>query len=1117
MEFRLLGPEEVLCGDQAVAISAAKHRAVLSLLLLRSGRVVSTEDLIDGLWGAEPPKTARTTLHNYIRRLRGILGDRGADLLRTRPGGYSLGLESHRLDVHEFEELVRRADGAQTAGDLPAASELLRRALRLWRGRALEGTASRYLAEVEAPRLDEARRSAFEALMDVDLRLGRHAALLGEMRRELEREPLRERLRAQYMLALYRADRRADALDAYREGRRLLVRELGLEPGPELAETERAILADSPGLRSPAAAGATAVTTAAPPGNGAPAESVVRTPVPWQLPADNQHFTGRLDQLRVLEEWADEQGAAAPMVITADGRGGVGKTALAVRWGHAARVRFPDGQLYIDLRGYSTCRPVAPLEALTAFLYALGVPCDRIPGRLDRAVGLYRTLVAGKRILIVLDNARNVAQVRDLLPGTPGSNVVVTSRDVLAGLVIRDNARHLRVDALSPAEAATLLERLVGASLVAAEPEAAAELARLCGHLPLALGVAAVNVLAAGGEQPVADYVARLRSADRRLCALSVPEDEASDLQAVFAVSYLSLSREERTLFRRLSLVPGPTATTGAAAALLGLPPARTAQVLKRLVAAHLVGRPDYDAFQLHDLLRLHAEERAAAEDSAGERAAALRRLYDYYLTGVHAGARLLYPEKLRVFAPGGAMGEATGGAVSEAAGGAGETAAVGGAVGMSDRQAALDWFRRERTNLALAVQRAAGLGLHAAAWKLCDGLRGYFALVRTAPDWIAVSEAAIQAAQSSGEVVGAAAARLSLGDAHRSLGQYGSAVRHYGTVLEFAEFAGWRAGKAEALVGLGLVDVLTGRPRDAARRYEEALALVPGDPQWVALRLNAEGAMALLRQELGDLRAAERHGRAALGLSRRLDSRGAEGVAQATLGQLLALLGRSEEALDRLTDALAIHREVGDRGSEAQTLRGLADWHRDRDDPGTALDLATAAVALADEIGETRPAAAALVTAGSAHARRGDPTAAERAYDRAHDLAELAGDRHAETEVLVGRAELCLLSGHLADADEHGRSALARARAEGYRILEGQALTLLGRAALTDGRPDDAAGLAAEAAAVLAETGHRSGLDDARGLLSRARRQTSAGRGRDQDQERDRGRGDGTAGPAPG
>ncbi|MFJ9823650.1 AfsR/SARP family transcriptional regulator [Streptomyces sp. NPDC101160] len=1089
VEFRLLGPEEVLHEGQPVPISAAKHRALLTVFLLRSDRVVMTEDLIDGLWGTNPPKTARTTLHNYIRRLRKVLLACGSDPLLTEPGGYVLRLESHWLDVHAFDDLVAQAEGAQERGDLVAASQFQRRALGLWRGKALEGTASRYLAEVEAPRLEEARRSAFEKLMDIDLRLGHHNALLGEMRRELAREPLRERLRSQYMLALYRAGRRADALDVYREGRRVLVKELGLEPGPALREMERAILADSPALAAPTAAASRAAAS----------RSAEQVPPPRQLPPDTAHFTGRDAHLRALDEWAGASGTHGPMVITAiDGQGGMGKTALAVHWGHSARARFPDGQLYIDLRGYATTRPVTPVEALASFLYALGVPAERIPDDPDRAAGLYRTLLAEKRVLVVVDNARSADQVRPLLPGSPGSHVVVTSRDVLAGLVVRDSARHLRVDALTPEEAAELLERLLGASVVAAEPEATAELARLCWYVPLALRVSAVNVREAGGDRPVAGHVDRLRDEDRRLAALSVPDDEASSLQAVLSLSYLSLSPDARRLFRRLSLVPGPTITAAGASALLGLPVARTSQLLRRLVAVHLVGQTDPDAYGLHDLLRLFAESCAAADEGPEERAAALRRLYDHYLAGVHAGARLLYPEKLRAFAPGQAAGRADEGSVVDtdeesvvdtaASSCRGVEEGTVGTLVLPDQTAARQWFRREHTNLVIAAQRGAALGLPAASWELCDALRGYFWLVRTGPDWVSVAEAGLEAAQGAHHTIGSATARLSLGDAHRSLGRYERAAQYYEAVLADAESAHWAEGKAQALNNLGLVGILTGKLRDALQRYEAAVDVLPADPRWNLLRLSMEGNMGLLRQELGDLRQAERHNAAALELSRSIGSRGAEGVTRGNLGQVLGLLGRSEEALECLTEALAVHRELGNRGSEAETLRGLADWHRDRGDHCTALDLALAAAALADEIEERRLAAAALQTVASVRAALGQLAEAEEIYRRAQGLAEQTGARHTEAEILIGRAGALLLRGDLAEADAYVRHALERARREGYRILEGKALTVIGRLRLAEGRPVEAAGHAEHAVSILAEIGHRPGTIAAQEVLSRAR-----------------------------
>ncbi|MBB4980897.1 MULTISPECIES: AfsR/SARP family transcriptional regulator [Streptomyces] len=1091
MEFRLLGPEEVLHEGQPVPISAAKHRALLTMFLLRSDRVVMTEDLIDGLWGTNPPKTARTTLHNYIRRLRKVLLACGSDPLLTEPGGYVLRLESHWLDVHAFDDLVAQAEGAQERGDLVAASQLQRRALGLWRGKALEGTASRYLAEVEAPRLEEARRSAFEKLMDIDLRLGRHNALLGEMRRELAREPLRERLRSQYMLALYRAGRRADALDVYREGRRVLVKELGLEPGPALREMERAILADSPALAAPTAAASRAAVS----------RNAGQVPPPRQLPPGTAHFTGRGAHLRALDEWAGASGTHGPMVITAiDGQGGMGKTALAVHWGHSARARYPDGQLYIDMRGYATTRPVTSVEALASFLYALGIPADRIPDDPDRAAGLYRTLLAEKRVLVVIDNARSADQVRPLLPGTPGSHVVVTSRDVLAGLVVRDSARHLGVDALAPEEAAELLERLLGASVVAAEPEATAELARLCWYVPLALRVSAVNVREAGGDRPVAGHVDRLRDEDRRLAALSVPDDEASNLQAVLSLSYLSLSPDERRLFRRLGLVPGPTITVAGASALLGLPVARTAQLLRRLVAVHLVGQTDPDAYGLHDLLRLFAESNAAADESPEERAAALRRLYDYYLAGVRAGARLLYPEKLRAFGPGQAAGHAAAEtAVDMDAGSSrGAEESTVGTVVLPDETAARQWFRGEHTNLVIAAQRGAALGLPAASWELCDGLRGYFWLVRTGPDWVSVAEAGLEAAQGANHTIGSATARMSLGDAHRSLGRYDRAAQHYEALLADAESAHWAEGKAQALNSLGLVGILTGKLRDAVQRYEEAVDALPADSRWNLLRLSTEGNMGLLRQELGDLRQAERHNATALELSRGIGSRGAEGVTLGNLGQVLGLLGRSEEALECLTEALAVHRELGNRGSEAETLRGLADWHRDRGDHSTALDLALAAAALADEIEESRLAAAALQTVASVRTVLGQLAEAEEIYRRAQDLAEQTGARHTEAAILIGRAEARLLRGDLAEADAYVRHALERARREGYGILEGQALTVIGRLRLAEGRPVEAAEHAEHAVSILAEIGHRTGRIAAQEVLSRARSQAPD----DQDEE---------------
>ncbi|MFE9402597.1 BTAD domain-containing putative transcriptional regulator [Streptomyces sp. NPDC006530] len=928
MEFLVLGPEEVLSGGLPLPISAAKQRALLSMLALRSATVVSTDDLIDGLWGTRPPKTARTTVHNYVRRLRGILRPEapalaGAELVRTAPGGYILDAPPQDVDVRRFEERVRQATAARSADDLPGASARLREAVGLWRGRAFDGTASPYLAEIEAPRLEEARLFAFESLMDVELQLGRHAEVLAELRQELDRSPLREELRAHYMVALYRSGHRAEALEVYRRGRQAFIEELGLEPSRRLRDVEHAILVDSPELKPPAAP-----VTLAPP-------RPQPVSIPRQLPPDIPWFTGREDQLRALEAWAHDPGVTGPMVITAiDGQGGIGKTALALHWAHSARDAFPDGQLYTDLGGYSAGRIATPLEALARFLSALGIPWEDVPHDLERAMGLYRTLLADRRMLIVLDNARNAEQVRPLLPGVPGCFVLVTSRDRLAGLVVRDGARPLRVDALAPAEAWALLERLVGERQVAAEPEATAELAELCGTIPLALRVAAVNALTSDSATPVADCVTRLAAEDRRLSTLSVEDDELSSLQAVFSLSYDSLSPDEQRLFRTLGLLPGPIATAGSAAALLGWDEPRARRTLRRLVAAHLLGRPGPDAYVFHDLLRIYARKCSELYDCPTERAAALARLYAHYLATADLAARLLYPEKMRV---------------------AEVEQPDPAAAPLADRGEAQDWLEREHRNLVAAVQQARERGHARTGWRLCDILRGYFWLCRTGADWISVARAGVEAARECGDVTGQAATLMSLGDAHRSLGQYDEAALHYTEMLRTARGATWPEGTAQALNSLGLVDILTGRLKEAVGRYTEALEILPDDRRWAILRVSILGNTGILNHELGALRQAEAYSSQCLVLSRSIGLRGSEGVSIGNRGEARLLLGDLDGALDDLTDALAIHRELGNRGSEAEMLRALGELHRDKGEFETALNLTRAAEVLATGIGENR------------------------------------------------------------------------------------------------------------------------------------------------------------------
>ncbi|HSK95699.1 MAG TPA: BTAD domain-containing putative transcriptional regulator, partial [Euzebyales bacterium] len=561
MQFRLLGPVEAWAGQRRRTVDGSQRRALLAMLLLHANRVVDVERLINVLWGSTPPRTARNSLQVRVSQLRRALaGDTAAertarDRLVYRPPGYLLRVSPGELDWQRFQDLAGRGRQLLAAGDAEGASRLLSEALRLWRGRAMENVDVAALAE-QRTRLEQRRLTALEDRFDADLRLGRHVELISELEALVAEQPLRERLCAQLMTALYRAGRQADALTVYRDVRRVLVREHGLEPGPELQRLEQAILTRAAALDlQPIPPRMSSSDTGARPARDVGAAAA---PVPAQLPADLAEFTGRaeaLAQLDTLSPAADAERPAAVKIAVITGPAGVGKTALAVHWAHRARKRFPDGQLHVDLQGYAPGPPLRPVRALARLLHGLGVEPDRIPVDMDTAAGMYRSLLAGRRVLVLLDNARDAGQVRTLLPGSPGCLVAITSRDRLAGLTATHGTSRLTLDTLSSAEAVTLLERIIGGDRAQAEPDTAADLAELCGRLPLALRIAAAH-LACHPEWSIAGYVRRLRVGDQ-LGELAVDGDPHATVLGAFDCSYAVLEPDARRLFRLLGLVPG--------------------------------------------------------------------------------------------------------------------------------------------------------------------------------------------------------------------------------------------------------------------------------------------------------------------------------------------------------------------------------------------------------------------------------------------------------------------------------------------------------------------------------------------------------------------------------
>jgi DNA-binding SARP family transcriptional activator len=611
MEFRILGPLEVWEHGRAAPLGGPKQRALLATLLLDANHVVPADRLVHELWGDDPPVTAENLLHGYVSQLRRCL--RSRQVLVTRPPGYLLQVEQGRLDLHRFEELAEEARLAMEAGAADRAADALGEALDLWRGPALGDVDLRGLSRSKVAQLEERRMAALEERVEADLRRGRHADVTSELQALVVASPLRERLRAQLMFALYRSGRQAEALAVYRDGRQLLTEELGLEPGPALQRLEHAILAADPALEPPEP------TTVA---DGSP--SLVANP-PCHLPADVADFTGRQEALAALTGLLGREPdghAPAMAVATIAGMAGVGKTALAVRTAHRLRPRFPDGQLHVHLGGSGRPRP--PAEVLAGLLQALGEDPAAVPDGLEERAWRYRTLLADRRVLVVLDDAAAEAQVRPLLPGGAGCAALVTSRATLAGL---EAAHQLTLDVLDPDEAVGLLAKVAGPGRVAAEPVAAEAIARRCGYLPLAVRVAGAR-LTARPHWRLARLAERLGDETRRLDELRAGDLE---VRASLEGSLRGQDAATRRAFRLLGLLPAGDFTARAVAALLDLPVTDAEELLERLVEVHLLEVAGLEAagrtrYRLHDLLRGLARERLLAETTETDRRLLLDR-----------------------------------------------------------------------------------------------------------------------------------------------------------------------------------------------------------------------------------------------------------------------------------------------------------------------------------------------------------------------------------------------------------------------------------------------------------------------------------------------------------
>ncbi|MBB4912887.1 AfsR/SARP family transcriptional regulator [Actinophytocola algeriensis] len=598
LSFGVLGPLEVFHDGHGIDIGAGKLRAFLAALLVRANQPVSMDELAVCLWGEHVPRGARGTLQVHALRLRRLLGDdRDPKVLRTRSDGYSIDVAPDQLDLLRFRQLRAEARSAQRGGDLNAEATLLRRAIELWRGRSLSDIPSDSLQREVVPQLEEDKLLVLERRLDIDLEIGRWRDVVSELVQLTKDHPWHERFWEQLIIALHRSERVADALDTYRTVQRRFRVELGVELSERLHRLHQDILA-----------GAGTLGTGSAPADQPVHTEPKRSPALCQLPPAIQGFVGRREVADLVVRACATNDTTVP-ILTVSGMPGAGKTALTVHAAHRLRTQYPDGQLYLDLKGFSTAPPLSPADALERFLRSLGVPPDRIPADVEGRAALYRAELTGRRVLVVLDNAASPGQVRPLLPGAPGTAVLVTSRMDLRGLTVTHGAHHILLDVLTTDQSVELLADLVGAKRGAAEPGELAALAELCGHLPLALRIAGAN-LAADPHGRVAEHVHNLRERSR-LAELAIEGDDLASVSAVLDLSYRRLTPPDQQLLRTLGDSPAPEFTVPTAASLSELAPGEARRALDRLTAASLLQQPAAGRYRLHELVREYARDQA--------------------------------------------------------------------------------------------------------------------------------------------------------------------------------------------------------------------------------------------------------------------------------------------------------------------------------------------------------------------------------------------------------------------------------------------------------------------------------------------------------------------------